>query len=205
MNVDIREDSRTLREFYPEPTLRHQVHYAFAHQFLPQYVQQNPFAFFSYLYNQNLPGGPIEPTRFIHSRWSMIFLSRAGLEWGGFRRVTDLSMSIQELGGRASALVQMPPPEESPEAYFVCVVSFARPAAFLLPAPEASSCPHDFRARVFTLEAHAHGDGNNGLMCEWTKEAKHENFGVAVPADRIAFLSALESLLASPNMQSRGG
>jgi hypothetical protein len=201
MNVKIEEDSRTLREFYPDPALRHQVHYAFAHQFLPRYVQRNPYAFFSYLYNQDLPGGAAEPTRFIHSRWSAIFEQGAGLtaQQGGpfrggmvLRRVTDLTMSIQELSGRASALIQMPTPEESPEAYFICVVLQS-------PAAHASSWPRNVQARVFTLEAmHSERpEGKTGVVCEWTREGQHRNLGFGVPADREAFLRAVTTVLQS--------
>jgi hypothetical protein len=47
------------------------VHYEFAHRFLPQYVHQNPYEFFTYLYGRGSPGVPMEPIRFIHSRWAM--------------------------------------------------------------------------------------------------------------------------------------
>ena len=118
LNIKITEDSRMFREFYPHSGMRYQVHYEFAHRFLPHYVHQNPYAFFSYLFRQDLPGGAMEPTRFIHSRWTM-FEEMAGLiprekdpikDGMIFRRVFDLSMSIQEVADRPVALVQMPAP-----------------------------------------------------------------------------------------------
>ena len=139
----------------------------------------------------------MEPTRFIHSRWSAIF--EAGLTAqqadpfrGGavFRRVSDLTMSIQELGGRASALIEMPVPEQPVEAYFVCVVLLAS-------ASHASSWPRDVEARVFTLEAEfseCPGD-KTGVVCEWTREGKHRNFGFCIPANREAFLRAVNAVL----------
>ena len=205
MSANIPEDCRTFREFYPDPELRKKVHYAFAHQFLPSYVQQNPFAFFSYLWNDDLPGGRTDPNRFLHSRWSVIFEGRLNLPvpqgdsfkvGAGFRRVTDLNMTIQELDGRASALIQMPTPEQSPLAYFVCVVLMA-------PASQASSWSRDVQARVFTLEAVFKADDTkceSGLICEWTKGGSHTNYGIAVPADGTAFLRAVESLLKSQNL-----
>src|SRR3954447_13163538 len=78
MNIKQQEDWRTLREFYPDPELRHRAHYAFAHAFLPKYVWQNPFAFFGYLYDQSPSEGPMEPTLFLHSRWHTIFEPAAG-------------------------------------------------------------------------------------------------------------------------------
>src|SRR5713101_6578141 len=151
MNPKIHEDIRALKEFYPDPATRNKVHRAFAHRFLPQYVQQNPYAFFNYLYGEK----PQEPTRFIQSRWSMIFEDMIGVAPKGrdeskegvlFRRVSDLTMTIQELAGKATALVNMPTPEGPTAAFFVGVVLSASTAK-----PE--TWPRDVEARVFTLEA----------------------------------------------------
>ena len=200
MKLQITEDTRTFKQFYPDQTLRHKVHYAFAHSFVPQYVFQNPFAFFSYLYRQDLPGGAMEPCRFIQSRWATMFERALGLtekfqagdQGPVFRRVSDLSMSVQTLGGRASALIQLPPPENPTEAYFVCAVLMA-------PAASCSTWPRDTAARIFTLEAmmpDASMRGNGGILCEWTKTGSHQNMGLAIPAQAGPFLEALESVLA---------
>src|SRR5207248_2003874 len=110
IHFKMKEDTRLLKEFYPDATARHRVHSGFAHQFLPQYVQQNPYAFLSYVFRQDMPGGAMEPTRFIQSRWSSIFEEWAGLapkERPGepmvFRRVSDLSMSVHSVAGRPTA------------------------------------------------------------------------------------------------------
>src|SRR5688572_22377748 len=195
MNIQIQEDSRTLREFYPDSAMRHKVHYGFAHKFLPQYVQQNPYAFFSYIFRQDMPGGAMEPTRFIHSRWAM-FEKMAGLVKresdpfkGGmvFRRVSDLTMSTQVLAGKALAVMQMPTPEQPFEAFFVAVALLASPAH-----PE--NWQRDVQARVFTLEVEFSehpGEGKTGLVCEWTKDGDHRNFGFRIRAERDAFLRAV--------------
>ncbi len=193
------QDWRTLREFYPDPELRHRVHYAFAHIFLPRYVRQNPHGFFGYLYDQTTPLLPMEPTLFIHTRWYAIFEPRAGLVTPEsvfapintvhvFRRVSDLSMSLQTVSNARAALVQMPAPERATEAYFVCVVD-AGPAA-----------------RVFTLEAECPTSaqtGNQGLVCEWTAEGRHDNFGLGITVDSGSFLRSLEMLLRSPDLLPR--
>jgi hypothetical protein len=192
-----RESIHTFREFYPEGGLRFKIHYAFAHKFLPQYVWQNPHAFFSYLYADDMPGGPMEPTRFIQSRWSAIFEKAVGVtsqDSREFRRVSDLSMSIQELDGRPSALVQMPTPEGSVQAFFVCIVLLARELA-------AVSWRTDVEARVFTLEMKEQqhsGDKAVGVICEWTSDGTHQNSGYVIPAERDLFLRGVAALLAPP-------
>jgi hypothetical protein len=90
-----------------------------------------------------MPGGPMEPTRFIQSRW-MMFEQTSGLvnpgsdapdEGMGFRRVSDLRMSLHELGGRTGALIEMPPAEQPAEACFIAMVLLAagRPGPCLHP------------------------------------------------------------------------
>lgn len=199
MNSNVHEDRRTFREFYPDPAMRHQVHCAFAHRFLPQYVHQNPFTFFSHLCRQDLPGGAMDPTRFLHSRWSM-FEEMSGLSQGAgglfraeivFRRVSDLAMSMEAAIGRPVALVKMPPPEGAAGAFYVAVV-------LLGSAANPGRWPRDVQARVFTLEAQvaeAPGDVRKGVLCEWKRDGSHANFGRLVPAEREALLKAVAELM----------
>src|ERR1700761_1139102 len=67
----MREDQRTLAEFYPDPTTRHRAHSGFVHQFLPAYVCQNPWAFFHGVFGPDKSGNGTGPLRFIQSRWMM--------------------------------------------------------------------------------------------------------------------------------------
>ncbi len=197
--MNIQDDCRPFRSFYPDAAIRRQVHYAFAHLFLPQYVHQNPFAFFSYLCRQDAPGGAMEPIRFLHSRWSM-FEEASGLSQGAgglfrgefvFRRVSDLSMSMEVAVGRPVALVKMPPPEGAPGAFYVAIVlleSAANPAGW----------SRDVQARVFTLEAQvadAPGEVRKGVLCEWKRDGSRGNLGRRVPAEREAMLEAVAGLL----------
>jgi hypothetical protein len=204
MNVKIQEDSRTLREFYPDPEARYQIHYEFAHRFLHRYVHLNPYAFFSYLYRSDITGETLEPPRFIQSRWDQFEKMLGLVERAAdpmrdgivFRRVTDLTMSTLEVAGRPVALVQMPSPEGPVNAFFVAAALLASPAH-----PEGWPC--DVQARVLTLEALCwdHPDaGKAGLFCEWTREGEHRNFGVLVPAERDMFLRAVAAALKNPDL-----
>lgn len=151
----------------------------------------------------------MEPTRFIHSQWTM-FEKMAGMvqresdpfkDGMVFRRVSDLTMSTQEAGGRPVALVQMPMPEQPLEAFFVAVTLLATPA-------HAESWPRDVQARVFTLEAefseHA-GEGKTGVVCEWAKNGDHRNFGFGIRAEQDAFLRAVKAALQSPVTPAAAG
>src|SRR6185436_901693 len=109
MPLETSPDKRPLSEFYPDPELRGQVHYAFAHQFLPEYVHGNPHYFFSQLYAAS------SPTLFLQARWFQVFVRRLDLpprpppkatESPGLPWVSDLRMSVQTLAGLPSALVE---------------------------------------------------------------------------------------------------
>jgi hypothetical protein len=164
---------------------------------LLQYVHQNPYAFFKYLYAENRQ----EPTRFIQSRWSMIYEEMLGLAPRGrdeskegilFRRVSDLSMTAQALAGKPSALVHMPIPEQQAEAFFVGIVLCA-------PNLSPETWLREVQARVFTLEAEEEegcaGQTNSGVCCEWTKEGQHRNFGFSIRVQPDLFLDTIATLL----------
>lgn len=198
MEIPITVITKTFQEFYPDATLRHKVHYAFAHQFLPSYVWQNPFAWFTYLLNEEMPGGKDEPTDFIQRRWSAIFETRYKLvrphpnplaEGMTFRRVSDLSMSMHSVAGRHCALVSMPTPEESPQAYFVAVVQTVGGK------DPKSWTPGEVAARIFALERSQDGNPERAVLGEWVTEGKHKLIGFGVKATPEDLLRAIAIVL----------
>jgi hypothetical protein len=213
MRTKTRVDSRTFQEFYPDPVVRHKVHYWFAHQFLPKYVHEDPRRFFSYLFDRDTPGGAIEPTLFVHTRWTM-FEQRAGLikvegdlVKGGMvlRSVSELNMSLHVLADRAVALVQMPSPERPAEAQFVAAALLASPA-------DPRSWPPGLGTRVFTLESlnaemypELPDARQRGVFCEWTKSGEHRNFGLLIRAEREAVLQAVARALQAPDAPAAAG
>jgi hypothetical protein len=213
MKVKTRVDNRAFRDFYADPAKRHQVHYGFAHRFLPHYVHKNPYGFFAYLFRPDMPGGAIEPTVFIHTRWTM-FEETAKLIPiegdpinGGMvcRQVTELSMSIHVVEDKPVTLVQMPSPEKPGEAYFVAAALLASPA-------DPKSWPPDLGARVFTLESlhvEMYPDlpdaGQRGVFCEWMKNGEHRNFGFKIRAEREAVLDSVARALLAPDAPAMAG
>jgi hypothetical protein len=199
MNMRIQEDCRLFREFYPDPEVRHEVHYVFTHKFLPWYVHQDPYSFFYHFMREDQPGGPTEPTRFIHARWAMFERMSQLVPAGGdllkegivFRRVSDLAMSTHEVAGNAVALVKMPKPEQELEAFFVAIALLASPA-------RPASWHRDVQARVFTLEKEDPGAADAGVFCEWTQDGEHRNFALQIVAEPGAFLRTIEAALQAP-------
>lgn len=98
-------------------------------------------------------------------------------------------MSMHELADKPIALIHMPPPEEGSEAFFVAVVLLASMA-------QRDTWPDDVQARVFTLEREL--DDNHpeeGVICEWSRERTHRNFGLRIVAKPETFLQAIVTLL----------
>lgn len=203
MSYPVKEDPRTLKGFYPDAEMRHQVHRTFAHRFLPLYVHRSPWVFAFEIYDRLVTGRPVDPSRYIQTRW-MLFEESTGLvapdsnpEKNGilFRKVTDLTMTFQQVQGMPTMIVRMPHPERMPEAYYLAIV-------LLTQASNPRAWPQDLKARVFTLE---HSDllGPDGLaygvLCEWTPEGKHLNFRSVVRADRDPFVQSVAKLLENPD------
>ncbi len=185
-----REESRPLAGFYPDAEQRYSVHYTFAHRFLPQYVHENPRAFFYGRYGGSAGGSsPADCTRFIHSRWRIMEGMIAGAPSLGepFRRVTDLSARFETLNGQPVAVITMPVPDRLVGAYFVAVV-------LLAPAVDPEAWTDDTRARVITLEYSDAGPAV-GVLCEWTANGTHANTGRLLSADRESFLAAVADYL----------
>jgi hypothetical protein len=176
---------------FPDASLRHQVHYEFAHRFLPKYVHDDASGFFRPMCQE-------APTLFIHMTWDM-FLHMAGLIRGNrLRRVSDLTMDLQRLAGRLVALIEMPTPESPNHAFFVAVVLLAE-------ATPPGSRSTNVSARVFTLEAVRKETSVAGeaMVGEWTRDGRHLNYGHH-PCDRDVFLQWINKQL-SDNKAPLGG
>jgi hypothetical protein len=171
-----------LSAFYPDASRRYELHYGFAHRFLPKYVHDDPCRFFRPICQE-------APALFIHMTWNM-FLHTAGLIRGNrLRRVSDLTMDLRRLAGRLVALIEMPTPEAPNHAFFVAAVLLADPG---LPGPRSTNVS----ARVFTLEAEHKETGVAGvaMVGEWTRDGRHLNYGPH-PCNREAFLQWINKQL----------
>lgn len=193
-SITVREECRSLEEFYPDPWLRGRLHYAFAHQFLPPYLLRNPRGLRAILTGDR----PFDPIRFIQSRWGLLE-QEVGLVPPAesqplfseilFRRVTDLEAWVEPVAGKFAFFVQMPPPPPltpwvgpRAHAYFTGVV-----------------CLSESEARYFTLERRVEDSGEQsrkeGLLCEWTADGAHHNYGQLVDPQRSLFVAAVAAVV----------
>jgi hypothetical protein len=102
---------------------------------------------------------------------------------------SQLTLHRRRVMGHPCAVVEMPPPRATGEAYFVAPV--------LLMAPE----PEDVKLRYFTLEyCAAEGeDAQAGtVLGEWQASGQHVNYGVGPEPSLEPFLEAISALLRGP-------
>lgn len=101
----------------------------------------------------------------------------------------NLSCKIYSLDdGVLAACIILPRPLEMPEAYFVAFVHRPKSDDILDQRPTFS--------RYFTLEYGQRMDGTpRTVLCEWTVEGSHLNYGDGPPPQMELFLNSIESLL----------
>jgi len=105
-------------------------------------------------------------------------------------RASDIIIHRVRAGGRPCAVLEMPLPRAIAEAFYMAVVLLVDPSS---ESPESEKGA----IRYFTLEKGVVLDGPpRTVLCEWTAEGSHVNFGDG-PAPRVhAFVQAIEGLLA---------
>jgi hypothetical protein len=156
------------------------VHYALAHHALRSVALDDPFYYLGVLASP-------EARKFLkHLLQQCVAHSPPGtpLEF----TADDLKVHTGRVGGYPCAIVELPEPVAMPEAYFT--------AAVLLAEFVDVNDPKNAPVRYFTLEQSFDLEGHPcAMMCEWTKEGTHSNFGGGPPPQLGEFVKAIEHLL----------
>lgn len=228
MSQSIIEVRQTLSELFPEPELRHQIHYFFSYGFIPEYFHLKCYVLLFRFFREESRSPITSPNFLIRSLLSACIdnlvvepqrpsLLRRAMSLLGLgkrngeadqairvvRAVTDLSMSIRELDGRPCASITMPKPERPGEAHFLCIVLQTRSLQVERWSPKVA-------ARVFVLENLYVGEdssdtpeGYSGLLSEVKKrEGRRPYYGLGrIPLNQDAFLTAVTTLLNDPNVE----
>jgi hypothetical protein len=154
--------------------------YLFAHRALPVLTFADPGKVLSILSSG-------DGERFLHDAWENI---GRHCEPEQRRSTEGLGYSVSPTGSTGLvAAVRLPPPQEVGEAYYVAI--FGRFADPEQPDPAALEW-----ARLFTLEHAEHPV--TGLpctmLCEWTGEGKHNNYGEGPSTEESDFIEAALNL-----------
>jgi hypothetical protein len=157
-------------------------HYFFAHYALRQAAFDDPLACLAIL------ASPKE-REFLASLWASVARHCEGHGEASGLSVEDVTVYRLRVGEAPCAVIQMPPPRGTTEAYFV---------AMLLHLPPSGKVnePADINLRYFTLEkGSSMGGASRTVLCEWTKDGSHVNFGEGPEAELSAFIAAVDERL----------
>jgi hypothetical protein len=144
-------------------------HYLYAHRVLPTLFYQNPQQFLSIL--------TMDGIAFLRFFWD-----RTLQDHGDEPHTPPQGMNYETRAlddGTLIAIIELPQPERMAEAYFVAAVF-----------RDAASQP---LMRYFTLEYGMHILDNTPrtVLCEWTLDGKHLNFGDGPEPKSKAFFDAI--------------
>jgi hypothetical protein len=160
-------------------------HYMLAHYALRTVAHDKPLAFLGVLASP-------DATHFLSDLMESVSEHCKDRERHPDFSVEAIRIHTLRIGKYPCAVVQMPKPRAPTEAFFVAGVLLADPNEEM---PESDRVA----LRYFTLEKGITlGGPARTVLCEWTADGTHANFGDGPPAELRAFCGAVEELLASP-------
>lgn len=183
-------------EHFPDPKTREQLHYAFAHQFLPLYVRKAPAQVFDLAARE-----PEGLTTFFQLRFAIHFVNAVFGRKPGMpelKIISDMKAKPASIAGFPAVILTMPTPPATACAYYV---------AFVQPNTNNNAAPANADSLlVFTLErSMMQGEkpipdlSAPGMLGSWDAEGSHHNHGSVHPIGAGAFSAAIErALRASP-------
>lgn len=102
--------------------------------------------------------------------------------------VSNTGLYLGRVGGHPCAIVEMPPPKATAEAFYV--------ASVLLMPTEEPRDPKEVKLRYFTLEkTFAYGDPPRTVLGEWAADQGHVNHGIGPEPRLELFVEAISALL----------
>lgn len=155
-------------------------HYIFAHQVMKHMALSDPARFLAILASEHARD-------FISDMFNAI-CEKVGAQSPEFA-ASDIRIHGRRVGGFPCAVIEMPEPKETAEAFFTATVLLADGQA---PLPEGRPLP----ARYFTLEKGYSFERRRErtVLCEWTTDS-HLNCGDGPPATVDDFCLAIQDLL----------
>lgn len=186
---------RALADWYPDPAERRRLSHTFAHEFLPSLVLRSDLTpFFDRLARAEALSDVM-----IANLWKMMtnalglpavigIITPGPLDTphGLAHVAVGLSALVTTVADTPAILVRFPEPEEVPHAALALIVG-GYPAG----AAPATAC----QVRYFTLERTQVSNPPGGptlprpllgVVCEWTPDSAHHNFGILIPLDHAA-------------------
>jgi hypothetical protein len=151
-------------------------HYIFAHRVLPSLFFQNPERFLEILKEDGIA--------FLRFYWDKVGSTLDSADTEPLHGINYETRMLED--GTAVTLIELPPPQHMTEAYFTALVY--RPLG----------AGGDSLQRYFTLEYGMRilEPGERSVLCEWTADNRHVNYGEGPePTSRAFFTAVCDKLL----------
>jgi hypothetical protein len=155
-------------------------HYELAHYALRQICAEDPRWFFEIM-------GSGQQRGLLDDIWRQVRTNCDDDGAAGFD-ISEVGVASCRIKGFPALVITMPPPGAVAEAHFVAIVLKGDPKA------EASAEQLDFAYLTLEKGIRASG-GERTVMCAWTVDGAHLNYGDGPAVDREAFVAAVEGLL----------
>ncbi|MDP6636423.1 MAG: hypothetical protein QGG42_16100 [Phycisphaerae bacterium] len=155
-------------------------HYAFGHIALRQICKTNPLGFFGAMASE-------DRDRFSREIWDSVCKHCDETGSPAFT-ISDVKISTLRVADYPAILIRMPPPANTAEAHLIAIV--------LKLKRETTTPPDNVEFAYFTLEKGVDTDGTERtVLCSWSMDDVHSNYGYGPPVDEREFLAAVEKLL----------
>lgn len=140
-------------------------HYVLAHVALRTLALDDPLQFLAVM------GSP-DAAKFVASIYDSVVESLKEEGPPDFA-VDDVQFQCGKLGDWLCVVFTMPPPRDVTEAFFCCLAGH-------LDLNDPNPRPESVKGRWFAMEyTYPIGDQTRAVLCEWTKDGGHSNFGEA--------------------------
>ncbi|MDP6546836.1 MAG: hypothetical protein QGH60_22915 [Phycisphaerae bacterium] len=157
-----------------------QHHYVLGHVAFRQICKTNPLGFFGAMASE-------ERDAFCEEIWSTVcaHCGETGQPWF---TISDVKITTVRAAEFPTILVRMPDPRNTAEAHLIAIV--------LKLERDTTTPPENVEFAYFTLEKGVDQDGGERtVLCSWSMDDTHVNYGDGPPVDEEEFLKAVENLL----------
>jgi len=152
-------------------------HYVLGHVALRSLALENPLRFLSIM-------GTPDADKFLNAVYQNLVESLKDEGPPDFT-LNDVRYDRGKLGDWLCVVFTLPPPKEVTEVYFCCLAGH-------LDQNDPNPTPESIKARWFTLEYGLTDDGGKRtVLCEWTKDGTHKNYGDGPEPTLDNFLQAV--------------
>ena len=157
-----------------------QHHYVLGHMAFRQICKTNPLGFFGAMASEG-------KDQFCREIWNTVCAHCDETGQPAFT-ISDVKVTTLRVADFPTILIRMPDPLNTAETHLIAIV--------LKLARDTTTPPENIEIAYFTLEKGLNADGGlRTVLCSWSMDDSHSNYGDGPPVDEKEFLRSVEELL----------